>query len=64
MAAPSDAVATLTDEQGTLLAKLASIAEMIEGHRATIMMLDHERLQLQHKLRLTGYRAPAARDAT
>ena len=48
----------LTDEQRGLLAKLASIAEMIEGHRATVYMLERERLQLQTRLRLTGWRSP------
>jgi hypothetical protein len=62
MAAPTDAVDTVTDEQRTLLAKLASIAEMIEGHRATVMMLERERLALQHRLRLTGW-TPAPRAA-
>lgn len=52
----------LTDEQRTLLSKLASIAEMIEGHKATLFMLEHERMSLQTQLRLTGYRAPARAD--
>jgi hypothetical protein len=62
MAAPTDAVGTVTDEQRTLLAKLASIAEMIEGHRATVMMLERERLAQQQRLRLTGW-TPAPRAA-
>ncbi|MBK6350112.1 MAG: hypothetical protein V9E93_19560 [Steroidobacteraceae bacterium] len=51
-----------TDEQRDLLARLASVAEMIEQHRATIYLLERERVQLQHRLRLTGLRpaAPAA----
>ena len=63
MAASSDAVGTLADEQRTLLAKLASIAEMIEGHRATVMMLERERMQLQTQLRLAGYTQQAAKAA-
>lgn len=50
---------TLTDEQRTLLSKLASLAEMIEGYKATLFMLDRERMQLQTQLRISGYRAPA-----
>jgi len=53
---------TLTDEQRTLLAKLASLAEMIEGYKATLFMLDRGRMQLQTQLRLTGYRVPEARE--
>ena len=49
---------TLPPEQRELLSKLASIAEMIEGYKATIVMLGRERLQLQTQLRLCGYRAP------
>ena len=48
----------LTDEQRTLLAKLASLAEMIEQHRATVSLLERDRLQLQTQLRLNGYRTP------
>ena len=47
-----------TNDQRTLLSKLVSITEMIEQHRATIYMLERERLQLQTKLRLTGWRSP------
>ena len=47
-----------TGKQLTLLSKLASIAEMIEQHRATILLLELERMQLTTKLSLTGYRAP------
>ena len=47
-----------TDEQRDLLTKLASIDEMIKQHRATIFMLERERIQLTTKLRLTGCRAP------
>lgn len=49
---------TVTPEQRTILEKLASISEMIEGYRATMFMLERERLQLQTQLRLSGYRAP------
>lgn len=51
-----------TEEQRTLLAKLASLAEMIEGYKATLFMLDRERVQLQTQLRLTGYRVPESRE--
>ena len=36
---------------------------MIERYRATIFMLERERMQLQTQLRLTGYRPPARGDA-
>ena len=49
----------ITDEQRTLLTKLASIAEMIEQHKTTIFLLEREQLGLRHRLALTGYRAPA-----
>jgi hypothetical protein len=49
----------LTDEQRTLVSKMASITDMIEGHRTTMHMLERERLQLQTRLRLTGWRPPA-----
>jgi hypothetical protein len=49
-----------TDAQRQLLSKLATITEMIKQHRATIFMLERERMQVTTKLRLTGYRAPAA----
>jgi hypothetical protein len=51
-----------TDEQRTLLAKLASVAEMIEGHRATVYLLERERMQLQRELRLSGFRLIAEAD--
>ena len=50
----------LTDEQRTLLAKLASTREMIAGYGATIHMLELERLQLQTRLRLAGWRPPTS----
>jgi len=54
---------TLTDEQCTLLAKLASVAEQIEGHKATVYMLETARMQLQTELALTGYRPPPRLEA-
>ena len=60
MAASSDAVTTGTDEQGSLLAKLASITEMIEQHKITVFLLERERLQLQTRLWLAGW-APSKR---
>ena len=47
-----------TVEQRTLMSKLASITEMIEGYKATIFMLERERMQLQTQLRLEGWTAP------
>jgi len=44
-------------EAQELLDKLAELSRLIEGHRATLAMLEHERMQLQTRLRLTGYRA-------
>ena len=49
----------LPDEQRELLAKLASLSEMVEQHSVTISLLQRERLQLQTRLRLTGYRPSA-----
>ena len=51
-------MSTPTDEQRALLAKLASITETIEGYKATIFMLERERMQLQTQLRLAGWTAP------
>ena len=48
----------LTDEQRELLSRLAAITKMIEGGKATLSMLERERLQLQTQLRLSGYRVP------
>jgi hypothetical protein len=45
----------LTDKQREILAKLVAIAEQIEGYRATLAMLEHERFRLQSELRATGY---------
>ena len=47
-----------TVEQRTLMSKLASITERIEGYKATIFMLERERMQLQTQLRLAGWTAP------
>lgn len=49
---------TLTDEQRTLLSKLASLSEQIEGYRASLFMLERARLQLQTELRRAGYQPP------
>ena len=48
-----------TNEQRELLAKLASVTEMIEQYKTTIYMLERELLGLRHQLALAGYRAPA-----
>lgn len=50
---------SLTEEQRTLLAKLRSLSELLEQHRATVAMIELDRLRLQTKLRATGWRAPA-----
>ena len=39
-----------------LLVKLTSIAEQIEGYRATLFMLEFEQANLRTQLRLTGWR--------
>lgn len=44
--------------QSALLAELEKLDKLIAGHRATLAMLERERLALQHRLRLAGYRAP------
>ena len=56
MATPYDAVTTVADQQRTLLAKLASLTEMAEQYRASLYMVERERLQVETQLRLTGYR--------
>jgi hypothetical protein len=53
----------LTDEQRTLLTKLASITETIEGHKGSPLMLEPERMQLQTQLRLSVYCATLRADA-
>lgn len=42
-----------------LLDRLAKLDELIAGQKATLGLLERERLQLQTQLRLSGYRAPA-----
>jgi hypothetical protein len=49
---------TLTDEQRGLVAKLRSLSELPEQHRATVAMLELDRLRLQSELRATGWRPP------
>jgi hypothetical protein len=49
-------VSTVTPEQREILAKLASIAEMIEQQKSTIAMLVRERMRLTTQLRLSGWR--------
>ena len=58
MVRPGPESGRFTDEKRILLAKLTSITEMIEGYKATIFMLERERMQLTTKLRLAGYRPP------
>lgn len=49
---------SLTDEQYELIAKLRSIGELIDQYRASIAMLEIERLKLRTALRLVGWRPP------
>jgi len=44
-----------------LVAKLASVKEMIEQHKITVSLLERERVQLQTQLRLAGYSPPPTR---
>ena len=44
-------------EAQELLDKLVELSRMIEAHKATLAMLEHERFNLQAQLRATGYRA-------
>ena len=44
-------------EAQLLLDKLIELSRLIEAHRATLAMLEHERFNLQAQLRATGYRA-------
>ena len=53
-----------TDEQRTLLAKLASLTELAEQYRASLYMVEHERLQVQTQLRLAGYKPPDSLEVT
>ena len=47
-----------TDEQRALLTKLASLTEMAEQYRASLYMVERERMLLQTQLRLAGWTAP------
>lgn len=49
----------LTEHQRDLLAKLVALNEQVEGHKATLYLLELERLKLQAVLIQTGYRVPA-----
>jgi len=49
---------TRTNEQRGLLAKLRSLGELLDQHRATVAMIELDRLRLQSQLRATGWRAP------
>jgi hypothetical protein len=52
---------TLTHEQRELLSKLRNLAELQEQHRATVGMMELDRLRLQSQLRATGWRASMPR---
>jgi hypothetical protein len=54
-------VTPLTDRQRELLAKLCQLSEQLEGYRATVAMLEHERFRLQTELRQSGFQ-PSAPD--
>ena len=43
-----------TGKQCELPQRIAAITEMIEQHRATMLLLERERMQLTTKLRLSG----------
>jgi hypothetical protein len=45
--------------QRDLLGKLAAVNEQIDGHRAAIIELEHERRRLEHVLRNSGWRPSA-----
>ena len=49
---------SLTSEQRRLLAKLRSLGELLEQHRATVAMIEMDRLRLQSELVSTGWRPP------
>ena len=49
---------SLTTEQRELIAKLRSLSELLEQHRATVAMLELDRMRLQSELRSTGWRPP------
>ena len=44
--------------RGDLLDRLTKVCELIEQHRATLSLLERERLLLQTKLRTNGWRMP------
>ena len=50
-------------EAQELLDRLADLSRLIEGYEATLVMLRHERMQMQTALRLTGYRATPRAEA-
>jgi DNA-binding XRE family transcriptional regulator len=43
-------------EAQALLDKLTELSQLIEAHRATLYMLERERMQLQTQLAQSGYR--------
>lgn len=45
-------------EQRNLIAKLRGLPELLEQHRATVAMLEMDRLRLQFELRATGWCPP------
>ncbi len=53
----------LTARQRDLLSKLAALAETIEGYKATLYQLEHERLTLRSALAQTGYLPPTPESA-
>lgn len=46
-------------ESQAILDRLVAVAELIEQHRATLYLLEHERATLQTRLRQTGWTPPA-----
>jgi hypothetical protein len=50
---------SLTTQQRELIAKLRSLSKLLEQHRATVAMLELDRLRVQSELRSTGWRPPA-----
>jgi hypothetical protein len=47
-------------EAQALLDKLAELSRLIESHRATLYLLERERMQLQTQLAVTGYKPEQA----
>ena len=45
--------------QGDLLDRLAKLNELIEGRRATLALLELERLRVRSELAAAGHRLPA-----